>query len=231
MLPAAAELAERLDLRFRDLRLLSQALVHSSYTNERPEAGEPNERLEFLGDAVVSLIVSEFLWQRHPGEDEGSLTTRRAAIVSADALAGIAKRLDLGSYLLLGTGASLAGERRRNSVLAGVFESVTGAIYLEFGLQRTREWFMGMAAPELDAARSLLSLKAPKSMLQELSHERYGRAPQYQVVSQEGPDHNRHYVVEVLLGGEVHGRGEGRNRREAETQAAVQALAQLDVTR
>jgi ribonuclease III len=228
MAAPAAELAHRLGLRFTDLRLLTQALVHSSYTNERPAAGEPNERLEFLGDAVVALIVSELLWQRHPGEDEGSLTTRRAAIVSAPALAGIAERLDLGSHLMLGQGAQQAGERRRQSVLAGVFEAVVGAIYLEFGLHETRRWLLAVAAPELDVDRSLSSLKAPKSVLQERSYALGGAAPRYSVVKAEGPDHARRYLVEVAVGGEVLGRGEGRNRREAETAAAVEALAALD---
>lgn len=228
MSPAAAQLAERLGLRFANLELLSQALVHSSYTNERPTAGEPNERLEFLGDSVISLIVSEWLWEQHPGEDEGSLTTRRAAIVSAPALAGIAERLELSSYLLLGQGAGQAGEGTRQSVLAGVFEAVCGAVYLEFGLPETRRWLLEVAAPEMDAARSLASLKPAKSVLQQLSYARSGKAPRYEVVKREGPDHALRYEVEVSIGDEVLGRGEGNNRREAETAAAIEALARLE---
>lgn len=227
MAPAAAQLAERLGLRFTDLGLLSQALVHSSYTNERPEAGEPNERLEFLGDAVVSLIVSEVLFERHPGEDEGSLTTRRSAVVSAPALASMAERLDLGAYLLLGQGAGQAGERKRQSVLAGVFEAVAGAIYLQFGLPETRRWLLEVGAPELDAARSVAALKPAKSVLQELAYARSGKAPRYEVLSQQGPPHARHYEVEVSIAGERLGQGQGRSRREAETAAAVQALGRL----
>jgi ribonuclease III len=227
MAPAAAQLAERLGLRFGDLRLLDQALVHSSYTNERPGEGASNERLEFLGDAVVSLIVSEALWQRFPDEDEGLLTTRRAAIVSARGLARIAQRLDLGSYLLLGQGAAGSGERRRGSVLAGVFEAVAGAVYLEFGLERTREWLLRVVEPELSAGGSASGLKPAKSSLQELSYSRHGRPPHYRVISEEGPDHARHYTVEVSVGGSVLGRGEGRNRREAETSAAEEALRRL----
>jgi ribonuclease-3 len=223
----AAQLAERLGLDFSDLGLLSQALVHSSYTNEQPSAGEPNERLEFLGDSVVSLIVSEQLWQRYPGEDEGSLTTRRAEIVSARGLARVAERLDLGTYLYLGQGANLAGERARSSVLAGVLEAVTGAIYLEFGFERTREWLLAVLAPEIEAHRPVATLKAPKSALQELSYASSGRPPQYRLVSEEGPPHNRHYVVEAVVDGQPMGWGEGRNRRDAETNAARQALAAL----
>jgi ribonuclease-3 len=228
MTPPAARLAERLGLDFDDLRLLEQALIHSSYTNERPAAGPSNERLEFLGDAVVGLVVSEALWQRHPEEDEGSLTTRRAAIVSARGLAGIAERLDLGSYLSLGQGANLAGERRRESLLAGGLEAVIGAIYLEFGLDRAREWVLQVAEPELAARPPVAALKAPKSQLQELSFARHGRPPHYRVISAEGPEHDRRYVVEVRVGGEALGRGEGRNRRDAETEAARQAIERLN---
>lgn len=224
----ATQLAERLGLEFSDLRLLSQALVHSSYTNEQPSAGEPNERLEFLGDTVVSLIVAEQLWQRYPGEDEGSLTTRRAAIVSARGLARVAQRLELGSYLSLGQGASLSGERARGSILAGVLEAVTGAIYLEFGFERTRQWLLKVLAPEIEAHRPVASLKAPKSALQELSYATSGRPPHYRLVSEDGPPHDRHYVIEAVVDGRPMGRGEGRNRRDAETNAARQALAALN---
>lgn len=225
--PAAEELAQRLGLSFSDLGLLSQALVHSSYTNERPSAGQSNERLEFLGDAVVSLVVSQYLWHQHPGEDEGSLTTRRAAIVSARGLSRIAERLGLGSYLTLGQGATSAGEAARKSVLAGTFEAVCGAIYLEFGLEPTRDWLLRVAQPELEGQRAVSSLKAAKSALQELSFARTGRPPQYRVVSEEGLPHDRHYVVEALVGGRPLGRGEGRNRRDAETEAARRALHEL----
>ena len=224
----AKELAERLGLEFDDLGLLSQALVHSSYVHEQPAEGPSNERLEFLGDAVISLIVSEALWQRYPDEDEGSLTTRRAAIVSARGLARIAQRLELDSFLILGLGATAAGERSRKSVLAATFEAVTGAIYLAHGLDRTRDWVLEVAGPELEGRTDVDDLKPPKSVLQELSYRRTGRAPQYRTISEEGPPHARHYVVEALVGGESLGRGEGRNRRDAETEAAREAMNALD---
>jgi ribonuclease-3 len=223
----AKELAERLGLQFDDLSLLSQALVHSSYLHEQPSAGQSNERLEFLGDSVISLIVSELLWKRYPTEDEGSLTTRRAAIVSARGLARIAQRLELHDYLVLGLGATAAGERSRKSVLAATFEAVAGAIYLQHGLERTREWFLQVAAPELEDKPGLEDLKPPKSALQELSYARTGRAPQYRLVSDEGPPHAKHYVVEAVVAGRALGRGEGRNRRDAETEAAREALSQI----
>lgn len=224
----AKELAERLGLEFDDLGLLAQALVHSSYVHEQPAAGPSNERLEFLGDAVISLIISEALWQRYPDEDEGSLTTRRAAIVSARGLARIAQRLELETYLVLGLGATAAGERSRKSVLAATFEAVTGAIYFAHGLDPTRQWLLDVAAPELEGRTEVDDLKPPKSVLQELSYRRTGRAPQYRTISEEGPPHARHFVVEALVGGESLGRGEGRNRRDAETEAAREAMTALE---
>lgn len=223
----ARELAERLGLAFNDLSLLEQALIHSSYVHEQPSAGVSNERLEFLGDSVISLIVSDALWQRYPADDEGSLTTRRAAIVSARGLARIAQRLELAAYLVLGMGATSAGERSRKSVLAATLEAVAGAVYLEHGLEQTREWLLEVLTPELNQKPGLEDLKPPKSALQELSYSRTGKAPQYRLVSDEGPPHAKHYVVEALVDGRSLGRGEGRNRRDAETEAAREALVHL----
>lgn len=228
MTSPAAELAGRLGLQFRDLRLLDEALIHSSYVNEHPERSiMPNERLEFLGDAILSLVISEALWAQHPDEPEGLLTTRRATIVSARGLSRIATRLEIGRYLVLGQGAERSGERRRGSVLASAFEAIVAAVYLDLGLEQVRDWLLQVAAPELDARATPAALKAPKSRLQEHSYRVCGRPPSYRILSIEGPDHERHYVVEVSVAGAVMGRGEGRNRRDAETEAAAAALAEL----
>jgi ribonuclease-3 len=226
---SAVELADRLGLTFHDPALLAGAFVHSSYVNEHlDEAIESNERLEFLGDAVLSLVVSGILFKRHPDEPEGVLTTRRAAIVSTDGLARIARRLGIGDALVLGQGAEHSGERDRSSVLAGLFEAIVAAIYLDRGLAATRSFVTRAARPELEAAVSADALKAPKSRLQEAAFARSGRAPAYRIVSSEGPDHDRHYVVEVAVDGLVLGAGEGRSRREAETMAAEIALEALE---
>jgi ribonuclease-3 len=227
MEPPAAQLADRLGLRFTDLGLLAQALVHSSYTNEQPPPARSNDRLEFLGDAVVALVISEALFARYPDADEGELTTRRAAIVSAGGLARIAGRLQLGDYVVLGHGASIAGERARNSILAGAFEAVTGALYEEQGLEAARDWLLQVCALELDAGLPVQALKAPKSRLQEMAYAETGRPPHYRLVSAEGPHHARMYEVEVSFGGQVLGHGSGRNRRQAETAAANEALQAL----
>ena len=224
----AQELADRLELDFSDPELLVEALVHSSYVNEHPgDTGASNERLEFLGDAVLSLIVSQELWRRHPGEPEGVLTTRRAAIVSTRALAEIAGRLGLGDAIVLGQGAQRSGERRRSSVLAGAFEALVAAIYLDRGLEEARRFVLAAVGAHLDAELSMDVLKAPKSRLQELAYARTGHGPSYRVVSAAGPDHDRRFVVEVSLDGVVLGSGQGRSRREAETRAAEVALEGL----
>jgi ribonuclease-3 len=225
---SATELADRLGLHFDDPALLTEALVHSSYVNEHPEgAARSNERLEFLGDAVLSLVMSEALFKRHRDEQEGVLTTRRAAVVSTQGLARIARRLGIGEALVLGQGAENSGERHRASVLAGLFESIVAAIYLDQGLAAARAFILEAAAPELEAALPADALKAPKSRLQEHAFAATGRAPAYRIVSSDGPDHARHFVVEVSVEGQVLGTGEGRSRREAETNAAESALEQL----
>jgi len=225
---STAELADRLGLVFDDPALLTEALVHSSYVNEHPEAdSESNERLEFLGDAVLSLVMSEALFKRHRDEPEGTLTTRRAAIVSTRGLARISRRLGIGDALVLGQGADNSGERGRSSVLAGLFESIVAAVFLDQGLEAARSFILDAAAPELEAALPIDVLKAPKSRLQEHAFASTGRAPAYRIVSSDGPDHDRHFVVEVALEGETIGSGEGGSRREAETQAAEAALERL----
>lgn len=228
----AGELATRLGLPVTDRALLERALIHGSFTNEHPDAPVgSNERLEFLGDAVVSLVVSEALYGRHPDEDEGALTARRAALVSTRALARVAARLGLDQLVVLGQGAERTGERRRASVLAATFEAVVGAIYLDQGFATVRDWLTELLAEELDARTPVASLKSPKSRLQELSYLRWGAPPTYRLVSVAGPDHAKRYVVDVVVGERVLGRGEGGNRRDAETEAAAQAIEVLEAGR
>jgi ribonuclease III len=225
---AAAALARRLDLPLHDVDRLTEALVHSSYPNEHPQAAaRSNERLEFLGDAVIALVISDALHARHPDDDEGHLTARRAALVSTAALAGFARRIDLGEYLVLGQGAARANERERASVLASTFEAVAAALYLDLGLEAVRSWLLAIADPELSAPTDAASLMAPKSRLQALAYARDGHAPLYRLLSAEGPDHAKRYVVEAIVGAVVVGHGEGSSRRAAETRAAEAALERL----
>jgi ribonuclease-3 len=225
----AADPVARLGLPAGSSELLRQALTHGSFLNEHPDAPvASNERLEFLGDAVVSLVVSRALYERHPDEDEGALTARRAAIVSTRGLARIALRIGIDRLVVLGAGAERSGERRRASVLAATLEAVAGAVYLEHGPDAARAWLLGLLNDELDAATPLVTLKSPKSRLQEVTYASWGVPPTYRLVSAEGPDHAKRFVVDAVVGGEVLGRGEGGSRREAETDAAGRAVSELE---
>jgi ribonuclease-3 len=222
--PAAA-LAERLGLPVRDIDLLEQALVHSSWLHEhRDSARGHNERLEFLGDVVINLAISEALFAGYPTDDEGLLSTRRASIVSTTGLARLAGRIDLGSVLLLGEGEAQRGGRRRPSLLASGFEALAGAVYLDLGWERTRAWLTSLAAPELSNDAPGLMLKSPKSRLQEYTQRRTGGRPEYRILDASGPDHEKNFRIEVWIDGRPLGVGEGPSRRTAETAAAVKAL-------
>lgn len=224
MHPAEALIA-RLGLPVRDRDLFEQALIHSSWLHEHPDSPVGhNERLEFLGDAVVSLAVSEALYRRHPSDDEGVLSARRAAIVSTPGLARLAIRLELGQFLLLGEGESQRGGRVRPSLLASAFEALVGAIYLDLGWNAARDWITERAAEELAAEVAVTSLKSPKSRLQEYTQRTTGSRPVYRLVEAVGPDHEKHFRIEVEVDGRVLGAGEGSSRRIAETHAAAEAL-------
>ena len=224
----AAALAQRLGLPLRDPELVDQALVHSSYLHEHPEAARGhNERLEFLGDAVVNLAISEVLFERHPGDDEGLLSARRAAIVSTSGLSRLAGRVELGDSLLLGEGEAARGGRRRPSLLASAFEALAGALYLDLGWPVTRDWVVQLAAPELEQDSPIVSLKSPKSRLQEHTQRTTGGRPVYRVLEATGPDHEKVFRIEVEVDGVVLGRGDGPSRRVSETAAAAQALEAL----
>jgi ribonuclease-3 len=224
MHPAEA-LIERLGLPARNRDLFEQALIHSSWLHEHPDSllGH-NERLEFLGDAVVSLAVSEALYRRHPSDDEGILSARRASIVSTPGLARLAVRLELGQFLLLGEGEALRGGRVRPSLLASAFEALVGAIYIDLGWEAARDWIHEQADLELTEEVALTSLKSPKSRLQEHTQRTTGDRPLYRLVEAVGPDHEKHFRIDVEVDGRVLGTGEGASRRIAETQAAAEAL-------
>ena len=221
----ADSLAARLGLPLGDSDLLHQALVHSSYLHEHHDAaGDHNERLEFLGDAVVNLAISDALYARHPTDDEGFLSARRAAIVSTSGLAQLADRLDLGSHLLLGEGEAQRSGRSRPALLASSFEALVGALYLELGFEPARAWLLQHAAPEIGEDLPEGLLKSPKSQLQEYTQRTTGSRPIYSVVDASGPDHDRIFQIEVEVEGRVLGQGTGPSRRVAETAAALMAL-------
>jgi ribonuclease-3 len=228
---SADRFAARLGLPIRDLDLLEQALTHSSYLHEhRDTVSAHNERLEFLGDAVVTLVIGEALFRLRPNDDEGVLSARRAAIVSAQGLARIARRIDLGEALRLGEGESRRDGRTRVSLLASGFEALVGAIYLDLGYDVVRDWVLDQAAPELSSDAPVSSLKSAKSRLQEHTQRTNGERPSYRLVDAVGPDHEKMFRVEVSVGGQVLGIGEGRSQKSAEIAAAEAALPGLRET-
>lgn len=229
MRPAEA-LAARLGLPVQDLELLDQALVHSSWHHEH-RGGAPghNERLEFLGDAAVNLAISDALYRRHPDDDEGYLSARRAAIVSTVGLARLAGRIDLGRYLQLGEGEAQRSGRRRPSLLASAFEAVAGALYLDLGQAAVDDWLVALAEPELSAEAAIGTLKSPKSRLQEHTQRTSGERPSYRLLDATGPDHEKSFRIEVWVAGTMLGVGEGPSRQAAETAAAARAMDRLRV--
>jgi ribonuclease-3 len=225
----AERLAEHLGLPVRDRRLLGQALTHASWLHEHPgDAPGHNERLEFLGDAVINLAVSEALYARHPDDDEGLLSARRAAIVSAAGLARLAERIELGRYVLIGEGESAHDGALRPGLLASTVEALAGAVFLDLGWEAARDWITSLAAEALDAATPPAELKSPKSRLQEYAQQRLGIRPEYRLVEAAGPDHEKVFRVEVEIGRETLGMGIGPSRRQAETAAAAEAIAVLE---
>lgn len=222
------EFVVRLGLPIRDLALLGQALTHSSYLHEhRGVVAGHNERLEFLGDAVVSLVISEDLYRRRALDDEGVLSARRAIIVSAHGLAGLARRIELGQYLQLGEGESRRDGRTRTLLLASAFEAVAGAIYVDLGYDAVRDWLLALAADELTTESPTASLKSAKSRLQELTQRVNGERPLYRLLEATGPDHEKVFRVEVSVAGCVVGSGEGRSQKAAELAAAESALPEV----
>ncbi|MBI2762824.1 MAG: ribonuclease III [Chloroflexi bacterium] len=221
-------LIARLGVPIRDRAIIAQALTHSSWLHEHPDgvAGH-NERLEFLGDAVISIIVSQELYRRHPSDDEGLLSSRRAAIVSTTGLADIASRIGIGEALRLGEGEASRGGRVRPSLLASGLEALVGAVFLDLGWDAVAPWFAGIAEPELTSSLGATALKSPKSRLQEWTQHRTGARPEYRVLEAAGPDHEKVFRIDVMVEGASVGTGLGPSRRIAETNAAAEALITL----
>jgi ribonuclease-3 len=212
--------------RFKDARLLETALTHASYVHEHPgEDVHDFERLEFLGDAVVDLVVGEELFQRSPNATEGELTALRARVVSGEGLAPVALRLGLPQRARLGAGEEASSGRHRAGLASSLFESVIGAIYLEAGFEATRDVILRAMHDELEATATA-PRKSAKSVLQERAQAERHPLPAYRVVEERGPEHSRDFVVEVEAAGRV-ARGTGRSKREAEEAAASKLLGEV----
>ena len=221
--------ASLLGFQFRDPSIFQHALVHMSYCNEQGlDASDSYERLEFLGDAVLELIVSAHLYGLFPDADEGRLTKARSAIVRGQVLAGVARRLGLGEQLLVGRGFGDSGGRDQDSVLAAALEAVIGAVFLDQGLEAAREFVNQHLSPELtQLARSGPPPENPKSQLQELLQGQGRPPPSYRQVGRDGPDHDPVFTVEAVVADAVVGAGRGGKKSEAERAAAADALSNL----
>ncbi len=218
-------LAQALKIDLKDHHLLLQAMVHSSYLNEYPDTSlKSNERLEFLGDAVLGLVIGQVLFLQNPDAAEGDLTWGRSAIVQARPLADAARTLQLGKFLLLGRGEDAAGGRNRESNLAAAYEAVVGAIFLDQGYDAARLWIITNLADRIAALGTRETIKSPKSVLQEVVQSHGHGPPSYRTVAVSGPDHERTFTAEVIVAGEVVGRGQGKRKVVAEQEAARQAL-------
>ena len=227
--PPLSRLETALGLKFKNLSLLRQALVHGSYLNEAHAPGlESNERLEFLGDAALGLIVSQKLYHDFPLLDEGDLTQLKTSLIRWETLARAAERLSLGDYLLLGRGEKLTGGQQRPSNLACTFEAIVGAVLLDSGLAKARALVLRCLKPELAQVTAGKVALDSKSRLQQMAQARWQAMPSYRTVAAEGPDHAKVFTVEVLVDDRALGQGRGRSKKEAESKAAQQALKTID---
>lgn len=220
------QLEKKLAFTFQNKDLLTQALTHRSYLNENPafRIGGHNERLEFLGDAVLELVITEMLYARFPDKPEGELTSFRAALVNAKMLADVALALDINDSMLLSRGEAKDTGRARQFILANAFEALAGAMYLDQGYVPVRDFILGVLEPRLGDVLERRLYKDPKSMFQEEAQERTGITPTYEVRRQWGPDHDKHFVIGVFLGRDLIAEGEGPSKQIAQEEAARNAL-------
>ena len=220
------DLEAAIGYRFKDITLLQNALSHSSYANERwHDSLKSNERLEFLGDSILGMVTAEYLYRNFPDRPEGDLTRMRADMVCERALAVVAERIGLGQHLLLGHGEEQGGGRTRDSILADAVESVIAACFLDGGMDAARKFINTFVLTEVPVKK--LRNADYKTALQELVQQKKNQVLSYALVAESGPDHDKHFTVEVSLNGKVVGTGDGRSKKKAEQEAAKAAIAAL----
>ncbi len=217
-------LEERIRYQFRNPQLLTEALTHPSVAHERQRRHFDNQRLEFLGDAVLQLVITEYLFARYHEAGEGRLTTRRSRLVSREALKINAVQLDLGRHLLMGRGEEASGGRQRDSTLSDAYEALLGAIYLDSDLETVRRFILEQMQAELERLEEEPLEVNPKGQLQELLQAISPRSPVYELLSQHGREHEKTFSVRVVWENQVLGEGSGRSKKQAETAAALSAL-------
>lgn len=222
------EIEDRIKYKFKDKSLLIRALTHSSYSNEQKSAKiKNNERIEFLGDSVLGLIVSDYIFKKYTNHPEGDLTRFRAIVVCENTLSSAARNIRLGEYLFLGRGEEGTGGRKRNSILADAFEAIIGAIYLDGGFDASRNFVLYNLSPFIEQAAEGRLFLDYKTQLQEIIQQESHSNIVYRVVKEEGPDHNKIFFVEVNNNEHILGAGKGKSKKEAEQNAAKAALIGL----
>ena len=216
-------------IKFKNKSLLNRALTHRSYVNESGAHVADNERLEYLGDSVLALIVNEYLYRRFEDYKEGNLAKIKSAVVSEETLAQVSKELVIGDFILMGKGEEQCGGRFRPSILANTLEAVIGAIYLDSGLKESRRFVLKLLKKDIERIDRLTYLRDPKTTLQEYVQKKYKKRPVYEVVEERGPDHNKEFIVRLIINGkEVH-KGEGSSKRKAEMNAAMETLRKIEL--
>ncbi|MFM2330822.1 MAG: hypothetical protein RLZZ26_329 [Candidatus Parcubacteria bacterium] len=224
-MPDFSTFASKIGITFSNIDLLVEAFTHRSYLNEHREyAGSHNERLEFLGDAVLELAATNFLFKKYPTRTEGELTSYRAALVNTVSLAESAQSLGINEYLLLSRGESKDTGRAREVILADAFEAIIGAIYLDQGFAAAESFIAQNLFGKIEGVIAKRSYQDAKSRFQEIAQEKRGTTPRYETLSQEGPDHAKLFTVGVFIGTEEVARGEGQSKQEAEQSAAQAGL-------
>ncbi len=219
-----ASLQNTLGYVFTDPKLINKALTHKSYVNERNEPLKHNERLEFLGDSVLDILVSDYLVDKYSDYAEGTLSKIRAAVVNESCLADLARQLDLGKYLLLGKGENLSGGREKSSILANAFEAVAGALFKDGGLESTSRVFLPLLVDQISKFADSWSFRDYKSDLQEFTQNKLVCTPFYKVINELGPDHAKEFEVVVMVKNKIMGNGFGKSKKEAEQAAAKIAI-------
>jgi ribonuclease-3 len=222
-----SEIEGKLNYEFQNKELLRLSFVHRSFVNENKNVQGHNERLEFLGDAVLNLIVAEYLYKQMPDTPEGELSYIRSRLVEASTCVLYLQKLGVGDKILLGKGERMNEGRGRESILADLFEGIIGAIYLDGGLLQAQNFFLQAFKDEIEQI-----IKTPirnfKAILQDISQKKYKQAPHYEVLKEAGPDHSKNFIVAVSILGEVYGKGEGSSKKEAQQNAAENALLKLE---
>ncbi len=214
-------------VKFKDKSLLNRAMIHRSYVNESRSGFKDNERLEYLGDSVLAVVINEYLFKRYEDYLEGDLAKIKSAVVSEATLAKISSEINLGSFLLLGKGEERSGGRIRTSILANTLEALIGAVYLDAGLKASKRFILSLFKKDIERIDKLSYLRDPKTTLQEFVQGKYKQRPVYEVINESGPDHKKEFTVKLVVNGREISTGMGTSKRKAEMEAAKKVLHEI----